>query len=78
MAIKPINQKTFNDLVKLSDNKLDRRIEWLKHTGYCEAFELNGRLCYRVKITLSRNMATIKQFSTRSNSDNAKVLDILN
>ena len=76
MTIKPIKQKTFNDLVKLSDNKLDRRIEWLNHTGYAEAFELNGRLYYRVKVTINRNIAKIKEFSTRLNSEGLKVLDI--
>lgn len=77
MTIKPMNQKTFDELIRLSDNKLDRRIEWLNHTGYAEAIEDGGRLFYNVKVTIGRNMAKVKRFSTRINSNGNKVLDII-
>lgn len=78
MTIKPIKQKTFNDLLKLSDDKLNRRIEWLNHTGHCEAFEDSGRLYYRVKVTIGRNMAEIKEFSIMLAADGKKVLEVKN
>lgn len=76
MTIKPIKQSTFNELVKLSDRKLDSKLDWLNHTSYLEAFEDGGRLYYRAKVTISRNIAEIKEFSTRLNSNGNKVIDI--
>lgn len=59
MNIKPISQKSFNELVLMQDAKLDSRLEWLNHTGYSEVFEVAGRLHYRFKVSVAPRKASI-------------------
>lgn len=69
MQIKPITSATVARLNKATDKKLTSLIEWLNHTSHAEAFELAGRLYYRVHVKIGRNITSIQEFSTMRNEN---------
>jgi hypothetical protein len=64
MILKPIKQKTFDELKTLRDRKLDSKLEWLNHTDHAEAFEDCGRLYYKIKVAVRRNIADCYTITT--------------
>lgn len=57
MNTKSITDKSFKELMNLSDLKLDRRLEWLNHIGAAYAYEVAGRLHYDLSVKIGRNIS---------------------
>lgn len=74
-----MSSKEFDKLLKLTGDKLDRRIDWLNSTGYAFAYETAGRLQYEFSIKIGRNISekiTVR-FTVKPDGDYVKSLEIV-
>ena len=79
MKIKPITQKTYADLMKLADKKLDSKLDWLNHVGCAYAIENVGRLQYIFNVKIGRNISELitVQYTVPLDGEYRKMLEVV-